>query len=919
MPNIPSRFIAVSDINMEKIEQDKNIAEIKKQKDVGGESDWHTKPVEDILDEVDSQEGGLSKSEVRQRQKDVGKNKLPDKEPDAWYEILVRQFVSPLMLLLIAAAVISMLLHEWVDAGVIGAAVFINAVIGFAQEFKVSKTVAKLRELVTPEVSILRDGKEVEIKSTEIVPGDILIFRSGDRITADARLLEAHDLEISEAALTGESLPIEKQVEPIDEDTSLADRVNMVYSGTNVVGGRGKAVVVATGLETELGRIAKLVTETEDEDTPLQAQMKRLARWITVAALVIIALLIGFGALFGQDLFIMFETSVAIAVSAVPEGLAVTVTIILAVGMQKILKRKALVRRLVAAETLGSVSVICADKTGTITEGEMQATSVGLGSGEVKEVGELDFEKEQMSQFLESIAICNDAVLEENDEGEWEVVRGSPTERSIVELGIEQGVNKAEVRDEMKRIDDIPFNSKWKYMATLNEHEEGRKMHVVGAPEKVLSFVGRVQVDGEVRDVSDEKQDALDEQATEMTKQGLRVLAVAYKPVEDSRGSVEKEGLEDFVFLGFVGIRDPLREAAPAQIEAARTAGIRTVVVTGDHPNTAQAIAKDAGLIDGDDGMLVTGSEMDDWSDEKLQEKIRDVAIFARVEPKHKIRIVDAWQAEGEVVAMTGDGVNDAPALKSAHIGVAVGAGTEVAKQASEMVLLNNDLGTITAAIEQGRMIFDNIRKTVVYLLADSFTGLVLVSGSILLGLPLPILAVQILWINLVADTFPAVAYSMEPGEPDIMERPPRERDEPVLNKEMLSIIFIMGIITDIVLFSLFYWYLNNTGDVQTARTVVFAATGIDSLFYAFSVKSFRRTIIHINPFSNKWLLAGVGFSTILMIMALTNPFLVEIFEVQPLGWFEVALLVGLGLMKLASIEVAKEWFIFRKKRKESA
>ena len=902
---------------MSKAEQEKKISKIKEQATEEPKTDWHASSGEDVLNDVDSQEDGLSKSNVRKQRKEFGENKLPEKNLDPWYVIVFRQFVSPLMLLLIAAAVVSVLLQEWVDAGVIWAAVFINAIIGFIQEFKVSKTVEKLHELVTPEVSVLRDGKEMEIKSTEIVPGDILLFRSGDRVTADARLLKAHDLEVSEAALTGESLPIEKQVEPIEKDTSLADRVNMVYAGTSVVAGRGKAVVVATGLNTELGRIATLVTEAEDEDTPLQAQMKRLAHWITVMAIVIIALLIGVGTLVGKDLFTMFETSVAVAVSAVPEGLAVTVTVILAVGMQKILKRKALVRRLVAAETLGSVSVICADKTGTITEGEMRVTSVGLTTGELEEVGDLDFDVAPFSLLLDSILLANDAALEKKD-GEWEVMRGSPTERSLIELGLDKGVNKTELDSQKERIDDIPFDSEWKYMATLNAHEDDRKIHVMGAPEKIVSFVGKVHTSDGVQDVVDEKQKALLEQAADMTEKGLRVLGVAYKPVDDAKSSVERDDLDDMVFLGFIGIRDPIREAAPEQIEAARRAGIRTVMVTGDHPNTARAIAKDSGLIQNDDERLVTGMELDDWSDEKLRENIRDISIFARVEPKHKIRIVDAWQAQGEVVAMTGDGVNDAPALKSAHIGVAVGSGTEVAKQASEMVLLDNNLGTITAAIEQGRMIFDNIRKTVVYLLADSFTGLVLVTGSLILGLPLPIIAVQILWINLVADTFPAIAYSMEPGEPDIMERPPREREEPVLNKEMLSIIFIMGIVTDIVLFALFYWYLNETGgNVKMARTVVFAATGIDSLFYAFSVKSLRRTILHINPFSNKWLLAGVGFSTFLMIMALTNPFLMRVLEVSPLGWFEVVLLVGLGLVKLASIELAKEWFIFREKRKQ--
>ncbi|MCR4314212.1 MAG: HAD-IC family P-type ATPase [Candidatus Uhrbacteria bacterium] len=872
---------------------------------------WHTSMIDEVLNLVQTTQQGLSTEEATRRLARDGKNALPTHVSDPWWKVLVRQFMSPMILVLLVAGAISLVLGDLVDASVIAAAIFVNTLIGFVQEYKANKALEELRSLVQPKSIVFRDGKETSVFAHAIVPGDLLVLHTGDRVTADARLLEAVDLMINEATLTGESFPVRKTLSMLAAETSLAERCNMVYAGTSVVGGRGRAIVVATGIETELGRIAKLVEETQETQTPLQEQLGRLARWLATLVVGLVGVLFVVGIFSGRTFVEMFEMSVALSVAAIPEGLIVSVTIVLAIGMQRILHRKSLVRRLVAAETLGSVSIICSDKTGTITQGEMRVTHLITPKQTWTHPFPLGEEPGSgMRKLFEVMALCNDAVIVEHDP---DPLRGSPTERALMAAVLEQKLDPKTLSFKFPRVWEIPFDSAFKYMVTAHMAGKNTDVFMKGAPDVILPFCSNIQIDGKTGKLTNAHQEELAQQVLTLTRKGMRLIAVAARTLDPTQPPLSRATLGGFTFFGFVGLRDPLRPQAREQIAQALGAGIRTVIVTGDHPETARAIGIEAGLVVGSDSVVV-GSQLDGWSDEELQSRVEDISIYARVEPRHKIRIVNAWQARGEVVAMTGDGVNDAPALKAADIGVAVGSGTEVAKQASDLVILDNDLGTITAAIEEGRVIFDNIRKTTVYLLADSFTEMILIGGSILIGLPIPLLPAQILWINLVADSFPNVGLTMEPAEKDVMKLPPRPRTQAILNREMLLIIFFIGVVTDLLLFGLYLWLLRTIPDVGEIRSIMFAAVGIDSLLYIFAVKSFRRTIFRINPFSNLWLIAGVGIGFGLMLLALIHPFFQGVFEITPLTLPDWGLLLMIGVVKLVAIELTKEFFLLRKR-----
>jgi len=863
---------------------------------------WHAQTFQEVIYDLRSSRHGLSKKDVLKRRDKYGWNELPKDKPLSVVSLLLHQVFNPLIFVLLIASIASSFLNEWVDAGVIFAAIFINTIIGFTQELKADRTLTHLQSLVQPRALVLRDGKEIEIQARELVPGDILLLHLGDQVTADARIIENFDLQINEAALTGESLPISKRIEKLKNGTVLAERTNMVYAGTMVVGGHCRAVVVATGFETEIGKIAVLLSKTIETKTPLQIQLARLAKWIFWLVLGIVVVLFVFGLFTGRGVFEMFEISVALAVAAIPEGLVVSVTIVLAIGMQKILRRGSLVRRLVAAETLGSVSVICSDKTGTLTEGNMRVVSVVTSDGIVDAFAlRGQTHRGVMKHLLETIVLCNDAKFADGKDGE--IIKGSATESSLLQFASDVGIDSNKLQKDFPRLADIPFDSARKYMVVENVSDGAFRLSLKGAPANVIDFCN----------LSREDRTKWENQVDDLAKQGLRLIAVASKIIRQKHEHITTDDLSGFEFLGLIALQDPLRADAREQIAAAARAGIRTILVTGDHPLTARTIAKQAGLPCESENIVV-GSELDKWSDEELKRRVTRIRIYARVEPRHKIRIVNAWKERGEVVAMTGDGVNDAPALKAADIGIALGSGTDVAKGASDLVLLDNNLGTITSAIREGRVLFDNIRKTIVYLMSDSFTEIVLIAGSLLLGLPVPILPAQILWINLVADSFPNVGLTLEPGERDVMSLPPRPRNEPVVNRDMMTIIFTIGIITDILLFILYIWMWQTRGDLSEIRSIMFAAVGIDSLIYVFAVKSLRQTIFRINPFSNPWLILGVLIGFGLMLLALLHPFFQMLFEVSPLSLSDWVLLLMIALLKLVAIEVAKELIRFKKR-----
>jgi len=845
-----------------------------------------------------SSERGLKENEVDKRRAQHGWNELPAKSPAGWWTFLFAQFVSPLIVILGIAAIISAALADWINTGVIVVAMALNVVVGFFQEFKANRALEKLRSYVQPTAVVRRDGYERSAMAREVVVGDVLVLSAGDRVAADARILDVADCEVNEAALTGESMPVFKSSGILPTGTPLAERTNMVYAGTVVSAGRCIGIVVAIGTQTEFGKIAGLVESTEESPTPLQTELRRLAIWISGVVVSLVVVLFVAGVFAGRGVVEMFETSVALAVAAIPEGLTVSITIILAIGMQRILRRGSLTRRLVAAETLGSVSVICTDKTGTITEGTMRVSAIALERG-IVDVAMLEKASaaEDVIRILEAVMLCNDAAVSSGDGLVRTEVFGSATEKALMEVGLQAGISYRELTKTHPRLGEIPFDSSRKYMVTAHEWGQAGSVAIVkGAPEKVIGFCGMEQ----------KKSAEMQRLVERMTERGLRVIAVGWKKESGRKSELDSENLNGFDLLGFIGLSDPLRPEVKEHILAAKMAGVRTVLVTGDHPKTAMVIAREAGITDGRDG-VVSGSELDAWDDVELAKRVAGIRVFARVEPRHKIRIVRAWQSRNEVVAMTGDGVNDAPALKAADIGVALGSGTDVAKEVSDLVLLDNNIGTITAAIEQGRVMFDNMRKSVAYLLTDSFTEIVLIGGAIVLGLPLPLLPVQILWINLVADTFPNLALTMEPAEPDVMKIPPRPRGEAVVNRPMASVIFLIGVVTDLALFGMYLWFSRTAADPAFTQSVMFVAVGIDSLLYVFALKSFRLSIFRINPFSNPALIGGVAIGFLLIASAFVVPSMRAVFGLTLIPLSAWGFLLMMGVLKLTAVEIGKE------------
>ena len=861
---------------------------------------------------------GLSDTETKRRQDKYGRNKLPEAKPPSVLVILLRQFNNVFSYILLAAVAVSFLLHELVDMWVILAAVVMNVAIGFIQENKAAKTISALKKVVTVKAKVLRSGGVHAVGASDLVPGDIILIDAGDKISADARLLESAALQINEAALTGESVPSNKKAgQVLPAKTSLGDRENMVYMGTVAVAGQAKAVVVATGVQTEIGHIASLVKEAKEEKTPLQQRMQKLSMQIAVVVSLCLLLLVAVGVLTGQTPAEMFIFAVAIAVAAIPEGLAVAVTVILALGMRKILKKKALVRELLAAETLGSTSVICTDKTGTITSGEMKVEKVCVASGSCK-IRELGENKNQdINLALKIGLLCNDVHYENTtgDPDNWQLI-GDPTEIALAIVAAKAGLEKGKISAGMPRVAEIPFDSYLKYMATVHEDEASSQniIFIKGSAERLLERSNSMYENGEVRPLTETDKKKFLAEGEKLSQQTYRVIAMAYKEVGRDY-DLKDEVKEDLIFVGLAAIRDPIRSGVKEAIKICQSAGIDIKMITGDHKLTAQAIAKEVG-IKAKKGEIISGEELDLMTPNEAEHRIPRAKIFARVAPKHKLQIIDTLQAQGEVVAMTGDGVNDAPALKSADIGIAMGTGTEVAKETSDMILLDNDFKTIEQSVEEGRGIFDNIRKVALYLLSGSFSEIILMAGALLLGLPLPFLPVQVLWINLVEDGLPDFALAFEKKEKGVMKDPPRKSSEPILDTEIKVLIFIISIITDLILFGLFIWLWKTTGDLTYTRTMVFVGLGLDSLLYVFSCRSLKRSIWHINPFGNKFLVAAVAFGISMLFVALYVPVIQGALKTVPLSFNDWLLLLGLAVINIAAIEITKWIFIVKDKRK---
>ena len=866
---------------------------------------WHNLSWEEIIRILNSNsEKGLSEKEVKIRQKEFGFNKLPEEKPLSKLKIFLEQFKSPLIYILVIAGIITLILKDFTDAVVIFGAVFLNTVFGFFQENKTSRILSELKKLAKIKAYVIRNGDEKEINQEELAPGDIILLYPGNKVPADGRLIESPNLKVNEASLTGEWFPSEKITEVLPEKAPLADRDNMVFMGCVVEDGRGKAIVTETGLKTEIGKVAEMIRRTKEEKTPYQRKIIHLSKVIGISVIFLSFLIFILGIAAGREMFEMFLTAVAVAVAAIPEGLPIGITVILAIGMQRILKKRGLVRKMVAAETLGSTSVICTDKTGTLTEAKMQVAGIFSETKELFTDGQKYSEKidkngsEPHILALKIGMLCTEAFIEnpEDELHQW-IIRGRPMEKALLLAGIQAGFSKKELEKEQPKIDELFFDPVYKYSATLHRFsDEGNILYVLGAPEIILKF----------SELSSEKLNQFNQKLDNLASRGSRILGCAYKKIRGTE--IKDTDFQEMTFVAFIAFHDPIRKEVKEAIKICRQAGMRPIIVTGDHRLTAKAIAEELGLPAKEEN-IIEGSELEKLSEEEFQKRLEKIEIYARVEPKQKLKIIQAWQEKGEVVAMTGDGINDAPALKKADIGVALGSGTDVAKEASDLILLTDNFSIIVAAVEEGRVIIDNIRKTVTLLVSQCFSEIILIGASIIGGLPLPILPAQILWENLIEGSPQGIALAFEPKEKDVMGRKPEHPNRPLLTPQMKTIIFGFGLFTDLILLGLFFYLLKIGMPLPEIRTVIFAALAIDTVFYALSCKNLRKNIWQYNPFSNLYLVGSMIFSTGMLFFAIYFPPSQNLLKTVPLNFFDWLLLLGLGMINLILIESTKWYF----------
>ncbi len=878
-------------------------------------------------------EQGLSTDEAKKRLARYGQNKLDKGKRFSALVILISQFKSLVIWVLIGAAAVSVALGEVIDGIAIIAIVILNAVIGFLQEYRAEKAAAALARLTAPHCRAVRDGHSLVITTTEVVPGDLLLLEAGDLVAADARLIQASVFRVNEAPLTGESQAVAKCTDSLALDTPLAERSNMVFLGTSVTGGSARAVVVNTGMETELGSIAKLLESAESGETPLQRQLERVGRLLLMACFGIVGLIFGLGLWRGIAPFELFLSSVSLAVAAIPEGLPAVVTIALALGVQRMVQRHALVRRLASVETLGRAQVICTDKTGTLTMGEMTArklvTSKSLyrvtGEGYATEgaffsgnVESFPSESPELFALLRASAACNDAELTLID-GRSTVV-GDPTEGALLVAAEKANITRPAIETDMPRLAVIPFDSERKRMSVIRRQENYPRVFVKGAPEVILSRCTLIRTDQGIKELTENDRTRFLQANTLLANDALRVLAVAERPLDGINfnagvfgSDVEIE--QQLILLGLVGLQDPPRGEAREAVVKCKRAGIKTVMITGDHPDTARAIGCELGIIDKGDEVLI-GAEIDHLDDAELKGRVPHVSVYARVTAEHKLRIVRAWKATGAVVAMTGDGVNDAPAIKEASIGIAMGiTGTEVTKEAADMIVADDNFASIVAAVEEGRGIYDNIAKTLAYLLGSSTGELLVMLAAVLLGWPLPLLPLHLLWINLVTDGFAALALSTDPIDPGVLNRPPRQAQSQLLNRHLFYLTLFTGLLAASVTLGVFAYELHVVGNtLDQARDAAFTALVITGLLRAFGARSEQRVIWQIGLFSNLrlFLIVAVCFSLQLAIHHVSM--LQTLFQIKSVSLHQCVVWIGVGFIPLALLELRKILFNRAKK-----
>jgi len=922
---------------------------------------WHSRPIEDAVEILGTDlQTGLTSEEAEARLERYGFNELAESPRPGFWQLLFRQFQDFLILILIVAAGVSFALGETIEAGAILAIVILNAVLGVIQESKAEEALAALKKMAAPDARVERDDHRVSIPARELVPGDIVFLEAGSYVPADLRLIETANLKVDEASLTGESVPVEKRADTtLSESVPLGDRRNLAFMGTTVTYGRGAGIVVETGMQTEIGLIAEMIQSYEGEATPLQRRLDQLGRWLGWGTLVIsaivflealvqetnLSLILNQGVIpylteTQEQIVELFIVAVSLAVAAVPEGLPAVVTIVLALGMQEMVRRHALIRRLPAVETLGSATVICSDKTGTLTQNEMTAVRLYVANLRLDVSGEGyqpkgrftnygdpadPYDHPEILALLTGGLLSSDAQLEpvSSEEGmgedgkEYRMV-GDPTEGALVVAAAKAGLWREEVEDRLPRVAEIPFDSDRKRMTTIHRgqsrglEESGGAEYVAyvkGAPDVMLGLCDSILENGVDVPLTPGRRQHIENVIRDLGGDGLRVLAVAYRHLDEIPDELDPDEVEkDLSLIGLVAMTDPARPEVKPAVEKARRAGIRTMMITGDYPDTARAIAEEINLVRSKDGRVLTGADLEAMSDEDLVGEIEEVDVYARVSPQHKVRIVEALKARDQVVAMTGDGVNDAPALKRASIGVAMGiTGTDVTKETADMVLTDDNYASIVSAVEQGRIIYSNIRKFVYFLISCNTAEIMVIFLGTLFGSGSPLSAIQLLWLNLLTDGAPALALGLEKGDPDIMDRPPRPVHEPIINRLMTLGISVQTVaITAVVLGAFYIGRMWNPGNPLLAGSMAFVTLSASELVRAYTARSERASVFRLGVFSNKYMQYAVALSIVLLLAVVYVPFLQPIFETVPLGVREWGVILPLLLIPSAAAEVTK-------------
>ena len=891
------------------------------------EKNWYNQSPDEVLKNLSTtKERGLSEDEAKKRLEEYGENALEAEKKKSFGEKLKEQFFDPMIIILIAAALVSVFVGEGLDAGIIIAIVIVNAFLSIYQEGKAEEAIAALQKMSSPKAKVIRDGDHEEVESNKLVPGDIIVLETGDIVPADLRLIESSNLKIDESSLTGESVAVEKHFDQVyDGKMEIGDRENLAYSSTIVTYGRGMGVVIETGHKTEIGKIATSIATVGDEQTPLQRKLAKLSKTLGILVIVICAVVMGVGLLYKHDPLDMFMTAISLAVAAVPEGLPAIVTIVLSIGMGKMAEKNAIVKKLLAVETLGTTTVICSDKTGTLTQNEMTVVKVftdgqvyhvsGTGyspEGDVTKKDEIvTIEEDENLKILSSIAaLTNDAKLKVK--GGDASITGDPTEGALLTFAEKAGNGLENLYKNFDRLEEIPFDSDRKMMTTFHDKIfDEITSFTKGAPDVVLERCEKVLIDGKEVELDEKLRKEILEKNSEFARSALRCLGYAYRKHSDMPSEITSESIEkDMVFVGLTGMIDPSRPEAKEAIKECKSAGIRPIMITGDYLETGLAIAKDLGIATSDDEAIM-GRELNEMSEEELREIVKEKSVYTRVSPENKVQIVTALKQNGHITAMTGDGVNDAPAIKKADIGIAMGiTGTDVAKNTAEVILTDDNFATIVNAVEEGRIIYSNIKKFVAYLLSCNLGEVLIVLISILMNLPVPLIPIQLLWLNLVTDSFPALALGVERGEADIMDEPPRDPDEPILDTEIKITVAIQSIAITVATLLAYLvglkWYGQAEG-LHHARTMAFSTLIICELLRSYTARSIDKTVFEIGVFTNKKLVMATVFSFLLMLVVIYVPVLNDAFGLMDLGPREIAVVLGSALIPLVAGEIQKK------------